>query len=213
MDEELNNKIHLKLQPGQKLNNTIFQAFREDNWLEYKSELDEFEWEDFNKLLGEVRIYSANSHVMLSKMTATAMLTNYPKNLIEYLKDNSAHYPMQIVPNKGIILIDDGPLLVQLVLLGELDPKENTWFRAYADKTPDSEAYKKIFDENSEDPEKTRAYMYSFLQREEVIRYYLEEYDLSLTEKIKFLKSYGPFTDEELAEHVKRLKGNNPKDV
>jgi hypothetical protein len=105
--------IIVKLQDGVELDYNIGRAFRSCNLIEIKSVSESFTWRPFLKLIGEAYIYAEIYGVPLSDVTATAIVTRYPRDLMKFLRDNASCYPMRQI-SEGILHIQSGQLLIQL---------------------------------------------------------------------------------------------------
>ena len=65
-----------------KIDKNIGKIFRNHNVVEYKSELDNVDFWDFQKVLGYAYIYSSFEKVKMDDITISISLTIYPRELI-----------------------------------------------------------------------------------------------------------------------------------
>ena len=76
------------------IDKNIGKIFRGHNIVEYKSETDNFNIWDYEKVLGYAHIYSSFEKVLISDITLSISLTIYPRELIKTL-ENRMGYTVQ----------------------------------------------------------------------------------------------------------------------
>jgi len=105
----------------------IGQIFKGYNVVEYKSEKDNFDIWDYQKVLGYALIYSSLEKVPMSDITISISLTIYPRELIKTLENNYG-YTIQDL-NNGIYYINGADVPIQILESKRLSKDENIFLR------------------------------------------------------------------------------------
>ena len=105
----------------------IGQIFKGYNVVEYKSEKDNFDIWDYQKVLGYALIYSSFEKVPMSDITISISLTIYPRELIKTLENNYG-YTIQDL-NNGIYYINGADVPIQILESKRLSKDENIFLR------------------------------------------------------------------------------------
>ena len=110
-----------------KIDKNIGKIFRNHNVVEYKSEQDNMDFWDFQKVLGYAHIYSSFERVQMSDITISISLTIYPRELIKSL-ENEHGFMIEDIGN-GIYYIHGGVLPIQILESKKLSESENLFLR------------------------------------------------------------------------------------
>jgi len=122
------------------IDKNIGKIFRNHNVVEYKSELDNVDFWDFQKVLGYAHIYSSFEKVQMSDITISISLTIYPRELIKTLESEHG-YTVEDVGN-GIYYLHDGVVPIQILESKKLSEDENLFLRNLRSNLAGDDMYK-----------------------------------------------------------------------
>jgi ElaB/YqjD/DUF883 family membrane-anchored ribosome-binding protein len=189
---------------GVKLNYNIGKVFRSNNVVEIKSESESFTVRAFHKLVSETYLYAAIKSIPMETVTATAIVTRHPYQVLRYIRERPSSFGVKKISD-GIIHIQTGETLVQLVMCKKLTYEENLWLKAYAEVEPDRGACATIMAKSLHDDGEMSAYMHLFMQKEAVMKYFKEGLEMSVADKNKLMEKYGYVAKEEYEDALKKM--------
>jgi hypothetical protein len=109
------------------IDKNIGRIFKSHNIVEYKSEKDNFDIWDYQKLLGYANLYSAFEKISISDITISISLTIYPRELIKILV-NERGCTVQDFDN-GIYYVQGADFPIQILESKNLSEDENLFLR------------------------------------------------------------------------------------
>ena len=122
------------------INKNIGKIFRNHNVVEYKSEFDNVDFWDFQKMLGYTHIYSSLEKVHMSDITISISLTIYPRELIKSLEGKHG-YTVEDIKN-GIYYLHGGVVPIQILESKKLSENENLFLRNLRSNLAGDDIYK-----------------------------------------------------------------------
>lgn len=122
------------------IDKNIGNIFRNHNIVEYKSEQDNFNFWDFQKVLGYAHIYSSFERVQMSDITISISLTIYPRELIKILKSEHGFTVDDI--GSGIYYLYGGAVPIQILESKKLSEDENLFLRNLRSNLVGDDMYK-----------------------------------------------------------------------
>jgi len=105
----------------------IGQIFRGHNVCEFKSEKDNFDYWDYQKVMGYAHMYAAFEKVPMTDITVSISLTIFPRDLVKSLENDHGY---TIVDNgNGIYYLHGMEIPVQILESKNLSADENLFLR------------------------------------------------------------------------------------
>lgn len=122
------------------IDKNIGKIFRNHNVVEYKSELDNFDFWDFQKVLAYTHLYSSFERVHMSDITISISLTIYPKELVKFL-ENERGCIVEDTKN-GIYYVHGDIVPIQILESKKLPEDENLFLRNLRSNLSKDDMYK-----------------------------------------------------------------------
>ena len=110
-----------------KIEKNIGRIFRRINIVEYKSEKDNFNFWDYQKVLGYAFIYSSFEKVQMSDITLSISLTIFPRELLKML-ENRRGFTVEDMGN-SIYYVHGDIVPIQILESKKLSDSENLFLR------------------------------------------------------------------------------------
>ena len=123
--------VIIKKDPDYQIKKNIGQIFRTYNIIEYKSPEDYLSVDDFYKAYGYVCFYKSDTgrenFIPITELTLTLVCCRCPSRLFQHWKEDRQRSILRL--DRGIYLLEEYPIPVQLIITSELSDEENLWLR------------------------------------------------------------------------------------
>jgi len=122
------------------IDKNIGRIFRNHNIVEYKSELDNFDFWDFQKVLAYAHLYSSFEKVHMSDITISISLTIYPRELVKHF-ENVRGCRVEDTES-GIRYVHGDIVPIQILESKKLSENENLFLRNLRSNLNKNDMYK-----------------------------------------------------------------------